>query len=49
MLNVLYRVIQTKLLQEPVLAQCGGVGASAASYKSARWREGGGLKAMISR
>ena len=22
-LNVLYRVIQTKLLQEPVLAQCG--------------------------
>ena len=24
-LNVLYRVIQTKLLQEPVLAQCGGV------------------------
>ena len=25
-LNVLYRVIQTKLLQEPVLAQCGGGG-----------------------
>ena len=25
-LNVLYRMIQTKLLQEPVLAHCGGGG-----------------------